>query len=459
MKLLNKNKILRAFAFSTFFATSACGVLYQSPNVTEREDGSPVTVVPLSTETVARANSAPYTPRALPSVFYATAGNGSPGNGVGAIPASPYLPSANPQQQQFRPLPDVAPEAYRIGVGDILLLATRGTGTTVEQLSGLLAAQNQREGYTVRDDGSIAIPEVGPVQLSGLTIQQAEDRLFQVLVENQIDPSFSLEVAEFHSKRVAVGGAVKTAKLVPITLNTLTLSEAITAAGDISVRDKEFALIRIYRDGNLYQIPVSLYLDRQDLQKKVLLNGDAVFVDTSYDLDRAVEFFKAKIDVISLRTSARSTALQALDTEISLQRASLDERRHLFDLRQKLGAEKRDYVYLTGEVDSQSRFALPYQQHATLADVLYGEGGFDNTTGDPTQIYVLRADDKSDASGSITAYHLNARNAADLIIATRLQMRPNDVVFIEEQQITKWSRALQQLFPSLLRTVEGSLLP
>lgn len=449
----------RLIALLALLTATGCGISYQSPKVTEREDGSPVIVVPLSAQTVAQANASPYTPRALPAVFYATAGGSGAVTGVGAFPASPYLPSTNPGQQTFRPLPDVSPEAYRIGVGDVLLLATKGSGSTVEQLSGLLAAQNQRQGYTVRDDGSIAIPEIGPVQLSGLTIQEAEDRLFQVLVENQIDPSFSLEVAEFHSKRVAVGGAVNQATLVPITLNSLTLSEALTAAGDISIRDKQFTIIRIYREGNLYQIPMSLYLERQDLQKKILLNGDAVFVDTSYDLDRALEFYKAQIDVISLRTSAKGAALSALETEVSLQRDSLVERRQLFEMREKLGAEKRDFVYLTGEVENQSRFPLPYQQQATLADVLYVDGGFDTTTGDPSQIYVLRANSKSSDIGQITAYHLNAQNAADMIIATRLEMRPNDVVFIEEQEITKWSRALQQLFPSLIRTVEGALIP
>ncbi len=453
-----KNKLIQSFALVAICATAGCGISYQSPKVTERDDGSPVDVVPLSSETVSRANASPYTPRALPAVFYAAAGNGSSTTGLGAVPSSPYLPSTTPKRQDFRPLPDVSPEAYRIGVGDVLLLATRGTGSTVEQLSGLLAAQNQRQGYTVRDDGSIAIPEIGPVQLSGLTVQEAEDRLFQVLVEQQIDPSFSLEVSEFHSKRIAIGGAVKKPTLVPITLSKLTLSEALTQAGGATIRDKQFGSIRIYRDGNLYQIPLSLYLERQDLQKKVLLNGDAVFVDSSYDLDRAMEFYKAQIDVISLRTSARSATLMALETEVSLQRAALTERRQLFDLREKLGAEKRDYVYLTGEVKNQSRFVLPYQQHATLADVLYSDGGFDTTTGDPSQIYVLRAEGSGEDVGQITAFHLNAKNAADITIATRLQMRPNDVVFIEEQEITKWSRALQQLFPSLIRTVEGALI-
>ena len=105
-----------------------------------------------------------------------------------------------------RPMPDVEPSPYKIGVGDVVLLATRGSSSTIEQLSGFLAAQNQRQGYTVRDDGAIAIPEVGTAALAGMTIEQAEDKLFQALVEGQIDPSFSLEVAGFNARKVAVGG-------------------------------------------------------------------------------------------------------------------------------------------------------------------------------------------------------------------------------------------------------------
>jgi polysaccharide export outer membrane protein len=53
---------------------------------------------------------------------------------------------------------------------------------------------------------------------------------------------------------------------------------------------------------------------------------------------------------------------------------------------------------------------------------------------------------------AVTAYHLDARNAVNLVLATRFEMRPNDIVFVEEQPITKWNRALQQAFPTLLNT-------
>ena len=412
-------------------ALSGCGILYTSPSVREREADTPVTVIELTPATAAEANASPYKPLSLPEMLYTIAGEEGVG-GSEAFPTAPFIPGEPFNKPNFRNLPDVRQSLYRIGIGDVLLLATRARAETVEQLSGLLEVQSQRRGYTVRDDGAIAIPEVGPVQLAGMTVEEAENALFQVLVENQIDPSFSLEVAEFNSQRVTVGGAVNEPNLIPITLNPLTLGDALTKAGGLNVTEEKFASIRIYRDGELYEIPVDRFLADDSVQTKLLLHGDAVYVETDYDIDRALEYYDQELDVISRRNSAQKSSLDELQARIAL------------------GAADRDYVYLTGEVKLQNRLPLPYRRKATLADVLYQGGGFSTATGDASEIYLLRANSLSLETGEITAYHLDATNVANLVTATRMEMRPNDIVFIEEQPITKWGRALQQFFPTLL---------
>jgi polysaccharide export outer membrane protein len=50
----------------------------------------------------------------------------------------------------------------------------------------------------------------------------------------------------------------------------------------------------------------------------------------------------------------------------------------------------------------------------------------------------------------VTAWNLDARNAAAFTLATRFEMRPDDIVFVAPQPITTWNRALQQLFPTLI---------
>lgn len=427
---------------------AGCGVAYVSPRVTEA-DGK-VRVLPLTADSVRVANGAPYRPKELPAVFFANAGGGSGLRGAGAVPPPSTDQQNRPATMEMRLPPLVSPGPYQIGVGDVLLLATRTAGNTVEELSGLLAAQNARQGYTVQDDGAIAIPEVGRVRVAGLTLEEAEALLFQRLVESQIDPTFSLEISEFNSKQVSIGGAVANPTVAPVTLTPLTLDAALAAAGGIETSDLDYASIRIYRDGTLYQIPMNEYLRRADAQKTRLIDGDSVFVDTEYELEQAQTYFQEQIRLAEFRQTARVQALNELNAEVSLRRAALEESRDNFRAQMEMDAVERDYVYLTGEVRKPSRFALPFGHEATLADALFSNDGFSNEKANPSQLYVLRGSPEPGKPDLVTAWHLNGSDASNMILATRMEMRPNDVIFIAEQPITRWNRVVQQLVPSLL---------
>jgi polysaccharide export outer membrane protein len=435
----------------TMLSATACGLIYHSPTVNPVTGSSgKVRVIDMTAESLLVANRSPYQPRALPSVFNMTAGASGSRVGAGALPEPVFDPTIKPSGTlETRLPPEIQSPPYRIGVGDVLLLATPQSGSSVEQLSGLLAATNARQGYTVQDDGAIAIPNVGRVRLSGMTLEEAEAELFQRLVENQIDPTFSLEISEFNSKKVAIGGAVSSPGVVPVTLTPLYLDEALSQAGGITVPDQDYASVRIYRDGTLYQIPLN-ELYSSSLRRIQLLDGDSVFVDTAYELDLAESYFQQQIQLQQVRQSARSAALSELSAEINLRRAALSEARSNFQTRMELGAVDRDYVYLAGEVGSQARYALPFDNTAMLADALYDAGGgFNTTVADVRQIYVLRSSPDPREFGAVTAWQLNASNASNLTLATRFELRPGDVIFIAEQPVTRWNRTIQQILPSL----------
>jgi len=409
-----------------------------------------VRVVPITAESVLAANRAPYRPRQLPDAFDRVAQD--PGMGRVETPPAPVLsPEERPTRRELRVPPQIPDRPYRIGVGDVLVLATPPVATdSVAQLTGLLAAQNRRQGYTVQDDGAIAVPDVGRVQVAGMSLEEAEARIFQALVENQITPTFSVEVAEFNSQSVAVGGAVRGPRVIPITLTPLTLDRALAAAGGLEATEAEAAAIRIYRNGDLYQIPLRDYFSRTELQNVQLLDGDSVFVDVGYDLERAEAFFEQQIRLSEFRQRSRREALETLKAEMDLRRGRLAEARENFDARIEFGAEARDYVYVTGEVTRRRRVALPFERAANLSDVLFDEGGIPTRTGNVGQIYILRGETETDALGAITAWHLDAGNAAAFVLATRFEMRPDDVIFVAEQPITRWNRVIQQFVPSLL---------
>ncbi|MDV4167582.1 polysaccharide biosynthesis/export family protein [Rhodovulum sp. FJ3] len=450
---LSRRALTRAAALCLAMGVSACGVAYHSPKVQEiASDGAKVRVVPLTTETVLVANRTTYEPQALPAIFNTTAGSASSLRGAGALPPTANVPERRPAALETRLPPAVTQGPYKIGVGDVIVLATpSGAQTSVEQLSGLLAAQSRRQGYTVQDDGAIAIPDVGRVKIAQMTLEEAEAEIFRALVENQINPTFSLEIAEFNSKKVSIGGAVSSPRVASITLTPLYLDEALALSGGVTDVDPDYTTVRLYRQGALYQLPLRQLYAQDGLQRIQLIEGDSVFVDTEFQLDQAEAYFAEQIRLAEFKQTARVQALNELEVEVAIRRAQLAEARQNFETRLELGAVKQDYVYLTGEVRTQTRFALPFGQKATLADAIYdGAGGIPTETGNVRQIYVLRGSEDPREYNAVTAYNLDASNAANLLVATRFELRPNDVIFVAEQPVTRWGRVIDQITPSLV---------
>ncbi|PUB17435.1 polysaccharide biosynthesis/export family protein [Yoonia sediminilitoris] len=422
-----------------------CGTFYQSPDV---KSGPQVAIIPMTAQSVAAANQSGYQPRALPAAFRQTAGTGGNMQGAGALPDLPPAPSPQrPLRANLPPKPDPGP--YKIGVGDILQLATPSPDGAIEQLSGLMSPESNQQGFVVQDDGAINIPNVGRIDMAGQNLQEAEAVLFQRLVENQLDPTFSLEIATFNARKVAVGGAVTTPAVVPITLTPLYLSEALAHAGGLRLTDQDTGALRLYRDGTLYQIPVAQYLGSPDLQRLRLLDGDSIHVDAGTDLTRAQAYFEQQISRAEVQQQARELALRNLTTQVALRRDELTEARESFVARDAMGAVRRDHVYLFGEVGVQARYPLPFEQRVTLADALFEAGnGVPIETGDVSQIYVLRRA----GSTPVTAWQLDGRDVTNFTLATMFELRPNDLIFVAEQPITRWGRVISQISPSLITT-------
>lgn len=418
--------MIKPLMLCSVLAFSACGTIYTSPVV--KGTAEQVKVVKLTSHSVAYANLLkPYSPRKVPSVFNHV-------SGIGKTNSGGYIPNPASQSYQRPPVslpPQIATEPYRLGVSDVILLATP-TPQSPEALTGLIAAQNKRQGYTIQDDGAISVPDIGRIDIVGQTIEEAEATVFQALVENQIDPKFSLEIAEFNSKSVSIGGAVKSAQITPITLKPLTLQNALQTAGGIDSITHEYTTIRIYRGGKEYQIPFLELSAQPKLQGLVLHDGDSIIVENDFQKHLAL-------------IGAKSQALEEIQIKANLRRAQSTEARQNFLTKLELGAVKRDYAYLAGEVTKQGRFALPFNNTASLADILYSEGGIKNREGDLGQIYVLRA---AGVGEPITAYHLDGGNAINLTLTAKMKLRPDDIVFVAEQKVTAWNRVISQILPS-----------
>ena len=445
---------LRRLAFVVLFIAmigllTGCDTIYRSAKVIQNQnDGPEVRVVPLTDDTVLLANQSHYVPKPLPAFFSQTAATPAGSLGIGALPVGPIDPPKRQGPKAVKMPPPAVPGAYAIGVADVVLLSTPWNGSTLQEISGLLAAQSARPGYTVQDDGSINVPNAGRVIVAGKTIKEAEAILFRKLVESQIEPTFSLEIAEFNSQKISVGGAVEKPNIVPVTLAPIYLDEALAAAGGVVGAKQDDASVRLYRDGHLYQIPLSHLYSKSGRVKVRLINGDAVFVDIGADIEGGQKYFEQQLLLLETRQRFRQAALEALQVEVSLLRDRQNDQRENFLKAQSIGANRPDYVYLSGEVGVQSRFALPFAEQAVLADALFEGGGIAPGTGDVSQIYVLRGPTKTQEFRGVTAWHLNALNAVNFVVAAEFQLRPKDIIFVAEQSITRWDRAVSQAIPN-----------
>lgn len=176
----------------------------------------------------------------------------------------------NRENLTFEPEMNIAtPQDYRLGPGDAVYIDVYG------------ASQNVFTS-TVSPEGTIDIEGFGPVQVSGLTVSQANSRLRSTLGRRYSGSNVRLTVGDTRSISVNVMGEV----VMPgtYTLSAFsTVFHALYMAGGVNdigtLRD-----IKVYRNGKLItRVDVYDYILGGNLKGNVrLASGDVITVDT-YD--------------------------------------------------------------------------------------------------------------------------------------------------------------------------------
>ena len=192
----------------------------------------------------------------------------------------------------FNPISDVN---YRIAPNDLVsfqLYSNKGerllsmtAGTTAGGVNGngggnLQAMnQNNRFVYEVRPDGTVELPELGPVQLAGLNIDEAETKLEEAYRENYINPLALIEVT---NQRVLIfPGEAGVASVVPLTNPNTSLLEVLALSGGIRARGdaRKVKLIRRGQKGQtIHQFDLST-MDGLQYANTTVQAGDIIYVE------------------------------------------------------------------------------------------------------------------------------------------------------------------------------------
>jgi len=176
----------------------------------------------------------------------------------------------NRKDLSFEPNMNIAtPQNYRIGPGDAVIIDVYGASQKSEQL-------------TVSPDGDITIEGFGPVQVSGLTVAQANARLRSTLGSRYSSSRVRLTVGQTRTIMVNVMGEVKAP-------GTYTLSafasvfHALYMAGGINDLGT-LRSIKVYRNNKLVtMVDIYDYILNGKLTGNIRLADNDVIVVGAYD--------------------------------------------------------------------------------------------------------------------------------------------------------------------------------
>jgi polysaccharide biosynthesis/export protein len=100
-------------------------------------------------------------------------------------------------------------------------------------------------------------------------------------------------------------------------------------------------------------------------------------------------------------------------------------------------------VYVLGEVRAPSS-RLMVKGRMNLAEAIGDAAGVDPLTSNPGSIYVVRGRYEQP-----DVYKLDASSPDALLLASRFELQPQDVVFVASTKLTTWNRIVGQLLPTL----------
>ncbi len=172
------------------------------------------------------------------------------------------------------------PPKHHIEIGDNLMIRIIVRNDEVNEMFNMennsnsnnpttTAANLYLNGYTVNQDGSILLPNVGEVYVLNKNLEEAKKEITKKAREVLIDPVVIVKLANFE---FSILGEVSNPGRYPVYKDNITIFEALAMAGDISDYGnlKKVKLIRSYKNQKqIYEI---------DLTCKLTLSSDYYYL-------------------------------------------------------------------------------------------------------------------------------------------------------------------------------------
>jgi polysaccharide export outer membrane protein len=180
-------------------------------------------------------------------------------------------PQPAPSQAQQTPAAAAVPAQYRLSQGDIVRI-------TVFQNPDLSIETR------INESGAISYPLLGNVNLSGLTVSEAEQRIVRGLRDGNFvrQPQVTINVAQVRGNQVSVLGHVGRPGRYPLETGEVRLTDLLATAGGVTPSGSEVVVVTGTRNGKPFRTEVELptvFAPNRTGADLMLQNGDVIYVE------------------------------------------------------------------------------------------------------------------------------------------------------------------------------------
>lgn len=241
-------------------------------------------------------------------------------------------------------------------------------------------------GYPVDQQGYIQFPLIGRIKASGLSVPQFTSNLRARLQRYLRYPDPQVKIAEYRGNKFFIDGEVNTPGEFKITDAPVSLYSAISMAGGATdLGDSNKIVLR--RNGTDYRIGLqSLQQMGVSANQIYIQDGDAIRV-SSEDINK---------------------------------------------------------VYVLGEFGKVAPVPI-LDQGLNLAQVLGESAGLNSNTANAAKIYVVRDQPEYQRTN---IYYVDMQALTSFPLASRFEMQPNDIVYVDPTGLARWNRVISSLLPS-----------
>lgn len=243
-------------------------------------------------------------------------------------------------------------------------------------------------GHVVDKGGTIFFPYVGEIKVEGLTLNEIRKKIAAALSAFVPNPQVGVRVLAYRSKKTYITGEVKIPGTVYISDIPLRVTDAISAVQGATV-EADLHRVRLTRGNESFVINLlALYDDGDISQNWLLRDGDILNVPTIKD----------------------------------------------------------SKVFVMGEVQKPDVLFIR-KGRMTLAESIGLSGGLNQASANAKRVFVIRGLDEQPQAPAV--YHLDLSRPDALLLSTRFDLKPLDVVYVSTADVTRWSRVISQIIPTV----------